>query len=93
MEPKSQFVFQGKIWGTKNEINEKRIDELQNNVLKNQINPHFIFNTLAIIKSLYIEDPNKGSKAIDLFSQHLRAYVEAGESFLVPISKELDNIS
>lgn len=87
------FTFKMNKEAQKNEINEKRLNELQNNVLKNQINPHFIFNTLAIIKSLYLEDPKKGSKAIDLFSQHLRAYVEAGESFLVPLSKELDIIT
>lgn len=72
---------------------EKRIQELQANVLKNQIKPHFIFNALNVIKTLYMIDSKKGDEGIDLLSKHLRYYVEAGGVYLVPLNKELDNVS
>ena len=72
---------------------EAKISELQTNVLKNQINPHFIFNALNIIKALYNEDIEKGNRALELFSKNLRAYTDAGDKYLVSLNEELDIIS
>lgn len=74
-------------------IYEKRLNELQASILKNQINPHFIFNALNVIKSQYLISNARGDAAMDIFSKHLRAYVEAGDKFLVPLSKEIDNLN
>ena len=74
-------------------VYEKRLNELQASILKNQINPHFIFNALNVIKSQYLISNARGDAAMDIFSKHLRAYVEAGDKFLVPLSKEIDNLN
>lgn len=60
--------------------------------LQAQIKPHFVFNVLSSIKSLYHVHPDSGDYAIDLFSKHLRAQIEATGADLIPFEKELDNI-
>ena len=60
--------------------------------LQAQIKPHFVFNVLSSIKSLYHVNPDSGDYAIDLFSKHLRAQIEATGADLIPFEKELDNI-
>lgn len=72
---------------------EKKVKELQISVLKNQMEPHFIFNSLNVIKAFYQEDVDKGNKALDLFSDNLRAITESGDSFVVPLNKELELVS
>lgn len=68
---------------------EKRLNELQASTLKNQINPHFLFNALNVIKTLYNTDKEKADYAVDLLSRHLRAFVDAGDTFVVPLEREL----
>ena len=61
-------------------------------MLQAQIKPHFVFNVLLSIKNLYHSDTELGDEAIDLFSKHLRAQVEAAGADMVPFEKELDTI-
>lgn len=72
---------------------ENKVKELQTTVFMEQINPHFIFNSLTLIKSIYIEDRKKGDKAIDMLAKHIRANVDVkGGKLLIPIEEELKNI-
>lgn len=72
---------------------ERRIKELQSTILMEQINPHFIFNSLVLIKSIYLTDREKGDRAIDLLSKHIRANVDVkGGKLLIPIEEELKNV-
>lgn len=72
---------------------EEKVKELQTTVFMEQINPHFIFNSLTLIKSIYIEDRKKGDKAIDMLAKHIRANVDVkGGKLLIPIEEELKNI-
>lgn len=67
-------------------------ETLKSQILREQIKPHFIFNTLAVIKSMYHKNVADGDRAIDLFSRHLRSNVNADDLALIPFEKELDNI-
>lgn len=60
------------------------------NALCGQIKPHFIFNVLSTIKALYRINPDSGDEAVDIFSRHMRANVEAATKDLIPFEKELD---
>ena len=42
-------------------------------VLQAQVEPHFLFNTLASVRSLVATDPQRASQTIDALAQHLRA--------------------
>ena len=71
---------------------EKRAKTLQATVLKEQIAPHFIFNSLQSVKTNYRISQDKGDRAIDLLSKHLRTYVKSGDKYTVPFASELDSI-
>ena len=72
---------------------EQKVKELQSTILLEQINPHFIFNSLVLIKSIYLQDRKRGDRAIDLLSKHIRANVDVkGGKLLIPIEEELKNV-
>ena len=69
-----------------------RIAQDQIMILRNQIQPHFIFNTLSIIRSLAKRDSAKAVESIDKFSEYLRMNIRAIQSDLnIPFGKELEN--
>jgi len=51
---------------------EASMIEIELNNLKNQLNPHFIFNALNSIRALVDENPNKSKQAINQLSNILR---------------------
>lgn len=69
-----------------------RYEKTKINNLRNQMNPHFTFNMLLTIKTLYHEDISEGDYALTLFSRHLRRNVEAIDDDLIPFEKELDSL-
>lgn len=61
---------------------------LQN--LRNQINPHFLFNALNSIKSLTIIEPEKARTATTLLSDILRYTLNSEKKQFVLLTNELD---
>ena len=62
-------------------------------ILKNQIQPHFIYNSLSIIRSLAKRDGARAVECIDNFSDYLKAHIGAIQTDeLVPFDKELYNV-
>lgn len=59
-------------------------------LLKNQINPHFMFNSLNVLSSLIEKDRTKAQRFIDEFSKMYRYVLQTIEKPLVPLSEELD---
>ena len=52
---------------------EKSEADLNLKVLQAQVEPHFLFNTLASVRSLVATDPQRAAQTIDALAQHLRA--------------------
>jgi hypothetical protein len=52
---------------------QKAEADLRLTVLQAQVEPHFLFNTLASVRSLVTTDPQRASQTIDALAQHLRA--------------------
>ena len=71
---------------------EYEMEKIRSTVLQDQIKPHYIFNTLNIIRTLYQDDVKKGNEAIDLFSLNLRKNVMNNEKKYVKFSDELEYI-
>lgn len=67
---------------------EKSKTEAELKNLKNQLNPHFLFNTLNNIYSLIAFSPEKAQQSVHDLSKLLR-YVLYDNQHFVPISKEL----
>ena len=52
---------------------QKSEADLRLTVLQAQVEPHFLFNTLASVRSLVSSDPQRAAQTIDALAQHLRA--------------------
>lgn len=47
--------------------------DMQLTVLQAQVEPHFLFNTLASVRSLITADPKRATETVDALAEHLRA--------------------
>ena len=64
----------------------------QLDILKNQVNPHFLFNSLNTLSSLVDSSPEKAGEFIDELSSVYRYVLEVREEQLVTLQEELDFI-
>jgi len=64
--------------------------EAQLRLLHAQIEPHFLFNTLATIESLLDADPARARAMLEAFSDHLRAGMTQLRSAETTLAAELD---
>ncbi len=69
---------------------EKAVFKAQ--VLKSQIKPHFIFNTLTLIMDCYRQSFEKGEKMLKMFAKYMRVNVDADVKVLVPFEEELHSV-
>ena len=77
----------------KQEANLKTlIKEVELNALKNQINPHFLFNSLNSVSSLTITSPEKAQEMIIKLSEYLRYSLSNEEQQITTLKTELENI-
>jgi two-component system LytT family sensor kinase len=68
------------------------IKEVELNALKNQINPHFLFNSLNSVSSLTITSPEKAQEMIIKLSEYLRYSLSNEEQQITMLKTELENI-
>ncbi len=61
-------------------------------VLKNQVNPHFLFNSMNVLSSLVVQSPDKAREFINDFSRIYRYIFDVGDETVVEVKKELDFI-
>lgn len=72
---------------------ELNITQQKMTILRNQIQPHFIFNSLSVIRSLAKKDSAKAVSAIDNFSDYLKAHVYViQDDDMVSFETELVNV-
>ncbi|WP_342084003.1 sensor histidine kinase [Dyadobacter sp. OTU695] len=55
-----------------------------------QLNPHFLFNSLNIIKSLIYTNPGSAGRGIDLLSELLRSGLYSGTSMPISLKEEME---
>jgi LytS/YehU family sensor histidine kinase len=82
--------------GTKQQFRLKDLEAKQAQaeleLLKSQINPHFLFNSLNSIYSLTLKKSEKSSEAVMLLSDLMRYILETGKKKLVPLDEEIQFI-
>jgi sensor histidine kinase YesM len=61
--------------------------------LKNQVNPHFLFNSLNCLSSLIDTEPAQASLFVDELSKVYRYLLRANENELIPLRAELQFIN
>jgi two-component system, LytTR family, sensor kinase len=85
-----------KIWNSvriqiKLEEQERLLLQARMEALQNQINPHFLFNTLNTVSSLVRFDPDMAREIIIKLATILRRLLHSGDSF-VPLREEIEFI-
>ena len=65
----------------------------QNETLKSQVNPHFLFNSLNTISSLIHTQPEAAEQFINNLSSVYRYILENGQKDTVPLQSELNFIT
>ena len=68
------------------------VKETELNMLKSQINPHFLFNSLNSISSLTLTNPAKAQEMIIKLSEFLRHSIGQKENQMVALKEEIAQI-
>ncbi len=69
---------------------QAELSQIRFEVLKSQINPHFMFNSLNVLSGLIDMDTGKAQQFIDEFSSIYRYVLESIEKTMDSLSRELD---
>lgn len=84
------FFIEGNRSKKKAEDLEKELTEIRFETLKNQLNPHFMFNSLNVLSGLINTDIKKAQQFIDEFALVYRYVLETLEKPVVSAGEELD---
>jgi two-component system, LytTR family, sensor kinase len=71
---------------------ESLVKETELKMLRSQINPHFLFNSLNSISSLTITDPEKARTMVVKLSEFMRYSLSRKDELPVTLRSELDNL-
>lgn len=71
---------------------QRSLKEVEISMLRSQINPHFLFNSLNSISSLTMVDAGRAQEMVVKLSDYLRYTVSQEKTVFVALSKEIDNI-
>jgi len=69
------------------------VQKAELNVLRSQINPHFLFNSLNSISALTIKEPSKAREMVSQLSDFLRYSIHESTDKLTVFEKEIDVVS
>ncbi len=72
---------------------QKEYSLTQFETLKNQLNPHFLFNSLSVLTSLVYADAANAEQFIDKLSKTYRYLLDQREKEAVPVWEELEFLS
>jgi two-component system, LytTR family, sensor kinase len=77
------------------EVEKYKTESLQAHLqnLRNQINPHFLFNNMSVLSSLVYEDQDKAVDFINQLSKVYRYLLDSKDRELVRLEHELDFIA
>ncbi len=91
------FVYEGIYYFNKSrmiEIEKNQLEKLtaeqKLSTLKNQVNPHFLFNSLNTLTSIIPEDKNQAINFVQQLSKTYRTILEVRDEKLITIKKELE---
>jgi LytS/YehU family sensor histidine kinase len=62
-------------------------------LLKSQLNPHFLFNSLNSVRALIADDPTGAQKAVTQLARTLRYTLTAGQEEVVSLEREMEIVA
>ncbi len=66
---------------------------IRDNTLKRQIQPHYLFNTLSVIRHFYHKDLEQGDEMMAMFSDNFRESVKNMKESMIPFEREIETIT
>ncbi|MCX6302683.1 MAG: histidine kinase [Bacteroidia bacterium] len=85
-----RLIFQKQTIILENEALKREALQSQFESLKNQLSPHFLFNSLTALKILINEAPDTAQNYINSLSKALRYTLQSNEKQLVTLKEEMD---
>lgn len=85
-----RLIFQKQTIHLENEALRREALQSQFESLKNQLSPHFLFNSLTTLKILIQEAPDKAQDFVNSLSRALRYTLQSNEEQLVTLEKEME---
>ncbi len=85
-----RLIFQKQTISLENETLKMEALQSQFESLKNQLSPHFLFNSLTALKTLIKEAPDTAQNYINSLSRALRYTLKSNEKQLVSLKDEID---
>ncbi|HSL87725.1 MAG TPA: histidine kinase, partial [Ignavibacteriaceae bacterium] len=90
-------VIEAIVWFKRSQQSLVRVERLEREnsqiryeTLKNQLNPHFLFNSLNVLSSLIKKDSDRAQNFVDEFSSVYRYTLDVIEKLVVELREELD---
>lgn len=71
---------------------QRSLKEVEISMLRSQINPHFLFNSLNSISSLTMVDAERAQEMVIKLSDYMRYTVSQEKSVMATLGREIDNI-
>ena len=87
------FYLQLQIAVAEKAILERQQVQSQLEGLRNQVNPHFLFNSLNTLVYLIPENPEKATNFVQKLSKVYRYLLENRDASVIPLQEELDYLS
>jgi sensor histidine kinase YesM len=84
-----RLIYQKQSINLENEKLRGEALQSQFESLKNQLSPHFLFNSLTALKTLIREAPDTAQNYVNSLSRALRYTLQSNEKQLVPLSEEM----
>ncbi len=91
------FIYEGMFYFNKSktiEIEKNKLEKItaeqKLNTLKNQVNPHFLFNSLNTLVTIIPEDEDQAIKFVHELSKTYRTILEVRDEKLISIKKEME---
>ncbi|HEX2975876.1 MAG TPA: histidine kinase [Bacteroidales bacterium] len=85
-----RLVFQKQGMKLENETLKREALQSQYESLKNQLSPHFLFNSLTALKVLIQDAPDKAQNYVNSLSKALRYTLQSNEKQLVRLREEME---
>ena len=79
-----------KIGQSKGEQKEQDSLEYKYQILKNQVNPHFLFNSFNVLQDMVYDDPDKSSEFVQKMSDLYRKVIDAEDKQKIALLEELE---
>jgi len=85
-----RLIFQKQTITLENETLRREALQSQFESLKNQLSPHFLFNSLTALKILIKEEPETAQNYVNSLSRALRYTLKSNEKQLVTLKEEME---